>query len=148
MDLAQFDEAASVVPAAAPAIVKTSRIFNGYYTLTCPDGSRKTFRISTKPLNSKFAPGRRIISLLIGPQNTSDYEGFGFVDEAGIHVWKSKRGAKLERYASVIWSLAIGEAIEDYQLVVSRRCLRCNRLLTTPESIARGIGPMCNEMGG
>ena len=31
----------------------------------------------------------------------------------------------------------------NYKLFVSTRCMVCNRKLTTPESVERGIGPEC-----
>lgn len=145
-----FDDAAPVSRETPEPIRREARIYNGFYTLTFPDGSHRTFRVHTKKADAKFAPGKRIISILIGPQNTTDYEGFGFVSETGVTVWKSKRGpkdipSKLESYAGIIWDLATGEAIDGYSLHVSRRCLRCNRELTDPESIERGIGPVCSE---
>lgn len=145
--LKQFD---GVAGAAAP-IVRESVIYNGFYTLTFPDGSHRTFRISTRPAKGKFAPGKRVISILIGPDNTSDYEMVGFVEERGITIWRSKLngagGGKLQEYAAILWDLAVnGEVIEGYELAVSRRCLKCNRPLTDPESIERGIGPVCAEV--
>lgn len=148
-DISEFDALADV----RPPVVKIdpeSRIPNGMYTLIFPDGWHKTFRISTQPLKSKFAPGKRIIRILIGPRNTEDYEPFAFVDDEGIHVWKSKRGPKLLKYAEIIWLLATGQDVvgDDgevlpFELEVSKRCLKCNRELTTPESLERGIGPEC-----
>ena len=148
--LNKFDDDAGTLPPSAP-VVKASKIPNGFYTLTFPDDSHKTFRIHTKKSTSKFAPGKRVFSLLIGPDNTADYEGQGFVDETGIHVWKQKRGgqynpSKIEQYAAIVWSLAVdGESLEGYELLVSKRCLRCNRLLTDDVSISLGIGPTCRS---
>ena len=121
----------------------TPVLANGFHTLALPDGSHRTFRVHTQNAKAKFAPGRRIISILIGPENTSDYEKFGWVDESGIKVWKRWQGKKQEEYATVIWKIAGGEVIEGYDLHTSQRCLVCNRELTTVESISRGIGPEC-----
>jgi hypothetical protein len=38
-------------------------------------------------------------------------------------------------------------ADRGYRIHLEGRCLRCNRPLTTPESIRRGIGPICAEGG-
>jgi hypothetical protein len=35
-----------------------------------------------------------------------------------------------------------------YTVQLSKRCLRCNRTLTTPESLERGIGPECANIMG
>lgn len=125
---------------------------NGYYTITFPDGSHRTFRIHRQRETAKFAPNQRLISLLIGPDNsgTGDYERFGFVGEDSVRVWKKFQGgrdkpSKYERYADLLWRLATGEVIEGHELMVSERCLFCNRELTDPVSIERKIGPSCYE---
>ena len=145
--LKRFDAAVGVRPEPEP-VRPESRIPNGLYTLQFPDGSHRTFRIYTKKQDAKFAPGKRIFAILIGPDNTADFEGVGFVDDSGIHVWRSKKGSavkpsKIEEYAGLVWKLADGEVIDGYELSISKRCLRCNRELTTPESIDREIGPEC-----
>ena len=124
------------------------KIFNGRYIIHNRETSEhRTFRIRTQSEDARFAPGERIISLLTGPDNGNDYMGFGFVDDAGIRVWRSKQGGAYERHAEVIWSLGVdaslSEYAETYQLLLEGRCVRCNRALTTPESIESGIGPIC-----
>lgn len=140
------------VTAAAPVpeLRAVTAIPNGLYTLTFPDGSHKTFKVHRQRETAKFAPGTRIISLLIGPSNTDDFERFGFVNEEGIKVWKSfrRRGESspetaYERYARLVWALATGGEIEGYELLVSKRCLICNRELTTPRAVERSIGDHC-----
>lgn len=134
---------------------QASTIFNGTYTMTSPNGGHRTFEIKTKPDDSKFAPGKRVLALLAGPDNTEDYVGFAFVDDDGITVWRSKRGPANDRsnyewYADMLWSLATRGAEsrwnkKGYELLVEGRCLRCNRKLTDPISIKTGIGPVCAE---
>lgn len=145
-DLSRFDDTFSPVPAAPP---RASRIFNGLYSVTFPDGSHRTFKIHTKQLTAKFAAGKRIISLLVGPDNEHDYEPFGFVDDSGISVWRRLRGgnkpSKYEVFAELVWKLATDEEVQGYDLAISRTCLICSRTLTDPESIAFGIGPTCRE---
>jgi hypothetical protein len=121
---------------------------NGFYTLTFPCGTHKTFRIATQQQGPMA--GRRIVSLLIGPQNTDDYESVGEIvrlDPPGIAPWKKFKGKKVGEYLDLLWAMLKGEKIEDHELIVSKRCLRCNRPLTTPESVARGIGPECERKG-
>lgn len=142
VDFSEYDEGFAVVPPAA-TIPTASVIPNGFYTLAFPDGSHKTFRIHTKTEDAKFAPGKRVLSLLIGPENTSDYEGFAFVDDNGITVWKRFKHARQTEYARLLWMLTTGCEAEGYELLVSRRCLRCNRPLTQPHAIEAGIGDEC-----
>lgn len=122
---------------------------NGFYTLTFPDGSHRTFRIRTE--RSGALVGKRTIALLIGPDNTSDYEGFGFIENSGVKVWKRFQGTRQERYGAIVFVLAGGEIPDEYaayELLVSRRCFVCNRPLTDAASIAAGMGPFCRERMG
>ncbi len=129
------------------------KIFNGIYTIhSGATGDHRTFRISTQVDTAEFAPGRRIIGLLTGPDNQSDYTGFGFVDDQGIHVWAKQRGTDMlwEKYAEMLWSLALDAALspwarQGYKLMVEGRCLKCNRVLTEPNSLITGLGPVCGE---
>lgn len=110
-------------------------------------GNHRTFRIRTQPANAKFAPGKRIVSLLTGSDNENDYRGFGFVNDDGrIFVWSKFRspgvGRVFETYASMLMEpekyIASG-----CEYLWSERCRKCNRRLTDPLSIELGIGPKC-----
>lgn len=125
---------------------------NGAYTIqNTKSGEWRTFEVKTK--RGTFATGERVVSLLVGSDNCSDYKGFGFVKPEGILVWRKVRGeagkpSAFEVYANMIWSLATkGEGSawfqRGYRLMIEKRCMRCNRRLTTPESIEAGIGPEC-----
>lgn len=116
---------------------------NGYYTLTFPCGSHRTLRVYTQQ-NGLFA-GRRLAALLIGPDRSKDTEDFAFVVSSGPKVWKRFRGHKQEEYIRLLWDLAQGEEIEGHKLLLAKKCLICNRDLTTPESHKLGIGPICYE---
>lgn len=127
---------------------------NGTYTITRREtGEHRTFRIRTQKEDADFAAGERVVSLLTGPDNTRDFDGFGFVNEAGtqINVWRSKRGedggkhSAFEYYAAMLVDLANGGKRwgANYDFLESRSCVRCNRKLTDPISIEMGIGPTC-----
>lgn len=118
---------------------------NGLFTLTFPCGTHKTIRIHTQQLGNMA--GKRILSLLIGPQNTDDFEGIAELTPAGVWVWKRWKGKKPDEYAQLLWSLMKGEELEGHSVLVSKKCMRCNRPLSTPESIERGIGPECEKKG-
>jgi len=71
-----------------------AKLFNGRYTVESTEtGEHRTFWVRTQPADAEFAPGKRVVSLLTGSQNDdpSCYTNFGFVDDAGIHVFPSKR---------------------------------------------------------
>lgn len=124
-------------------------IYNGAITITSPrDGAHRTFEIKTKKLDAKFAPGKRVLALLTGPDNTSNYTGFAFIDDKGACVWRSKRTPEFEAYAKMVYSLSVhGERspfyVKGYRMMQERSCIRCNRRLTHPASIESGIGPEC-----
>lgn len=134
-----------------------AKVFNGRYTIESrKTGEHRTFWIETQAEDAEFAPGKRVVSLFTGSENDNPdhYTGFAFIDEQGIHVWSSKRGPgkKFEVMAEMLWSLALDAgfspwAEKGYVIHIEGRCLRCNRTLTTPESIRRGIGPICAEGG-
>lgn len=127
----------------------TPLVPNGIFTLTMPNGDYRTFRIHTVRPDATFAPGERILSILSGPENDASYMGFAFVYSGGFRVWGKMKGTKepsqYERYAEVLWRLLISDTVAGYELATSKRCLRCNRLLTTPESLESGYGPECSK---
>lgn len=117
---------------------------NGTITIkSVATGQHRTFRIRTQPADATFAPGERVLALLSGPDNTSDYQPFAFVQDYGVCVWRSKRGGQFDKMARMLERLAEHEAAGHIEVRFATRCRRCNRPLTTPTSIDEGIGPKC-----
>lgn len=118
---------------------------NGMITMRNPQtGNHRTIRIKTQAQDAKFKPGARIIGLLTGSDNESDYTNFGEVNPDGsIHVWYKKRGTVFERYADMITRADHWEQNKGIEYLFDTRCRRCNLRLTTPESVLNGIGPTC-----
>jgi hypothetical protein len=116
---------------------------NGTITLeNNATGGHRTFKVSTVTNEESGLHGKRIISLLHGPDNTADYHGFGFVNPDGsICVWrKYNSNSTYGKYARILTDL------ENYPTITVHfegRCIRCNRKLTRPDSITSGIGPEC-----
>lgn len=134
---------------------RAAKVFNGHWTIKSNQtGDHRTFKISTQRADAEFAPGKRVVSLLTGTENDSDhsYTGFAFIDDQGIHVWSKYIGQGLwETYADMLWTLMLDGAFsrwadKGYTVMGEGRCIRCDRLLTTPESIKAGIGPICADM--
>jgi len=127
------------------AVVESIATHNGKITISNPEtGNHRTFRIKTQKDDARFAPGERIIGLLNGLDNESDYLSFGFVKPDGrIIVWRKHQGTVFERYARMLQHLEY--ECDKFGLVAqwSATCRKCNRELTTPESIESGIGPVC-----
>ena len=123
---------------------------NGIWTIQGPRGHR-TVSIETQADDARFAPGKRVVSLLVGPD---DWQGFGFVSQdSRIAVWTKYRGhdgqaSDCEKIASVLVDLFLRPdttplAAAGYVILGEATCTRCNRRLTTPDSILAGIGPDC-----
>lgn len=123
------------------------RIDNGTYTVTNPAGARRTIRIRTKlpqhTRNPDFV-GRRLVEILTGPDNTSDYVGIGWLNEAP-YARLAPFGKSNPRHVATIQTILnlFGEPREGYEVLASTTCRRCNRVLTVPDSIKSGLGPEC-----
>lgn len=111
-------------------------------------GGHRTFKVST--VQEGNLKGKRIVALLYGPDNESDYRGFAFVKEDGsISVWSKYRSTSVDvarsQYEVFAHMLMRPDAFEELGAVYhfEGRCRVCNRKLTTPESIQSGIGPVC-----
>jgi hypothetical protein len=142
---------------------QASRVFNGTFTISNPKtGGHKTYRVRTERWACKacwagkrsyagackhcsVCEGRgepkRTLSVLTGPDNTSNYKGIAFIDESGVRIWNRYRGQSFEKMAKVYWQVITKQM--NLPIVESRSCIRCNRKLTTPQSVAAGIGPEC-----
>ena len=133
---------------AAPALT-TPKVFNGRHTLT-KDSEHYTFRISTSLGRGKIEKGKRILSVLDGPDNENDYRGIGFIDDNGVQVWARWRGTAFETIVHKFWIvMSHPEGSRDgWEVLTAGSCVCCNRALTTPESIRTGIGPVCADREG
>lgn len=122
-------------------------IFNGSHTIVNKTtGEHRTFKIHT--VQKGNLQGKRILSLLTGSDNESDYRAFAFItDDDHVAVWRKFRGTgHWNAYAYMIEQIIINQNPEwtaKYDHLLEGRCLRCNRKLTHPDSITLGIGPEC-----
>jgi hypothetical protein len=117
-----------------------------------------TFRVEHKAAEGKYKEAW-FAKLLTGPDNTRNYSYIGMLDaEAGVVRTTAKsKVAKdsiviklLNRTLALVWAgdIAPMEA-QGFKLHHEGRCGKCNRPLTTPESVERGIGPECwTQMNG
>lgn len=113
---------------------------NGTFTVvSSKTGDHRTFKIAT-PRKGKLA-GKRVVSLLTGSDNERDYTSFGFVEPNGIRVWQ--RCPDMAPLARMLENLPHHVQRGSVTVTASVCCRVCNRKLTTPESLALGIGPSC-----
>jgi hypothetical protein len=125
-------------------------IFNGKHTLISPTGDHRTFRIRTARKGA--LESKRIVGLLTGPDNGNDYKDFAFLTNTGISVWIKCQSSthQFEKLAKCLWDMMVnGEngvyGEQGMTILTSKRCVRCNRELTHPDSIKSGIGPECAQ---
>lgn len=111
---------------------------DGIYTVEMDGDKHYTFKVRTQAEDDKFAPGQRVMSYLSGPNNESDYTSFAFVSDQGrVNTWTRFRDNRSLVEAAKALARSPREAME------AGHCYKCHRLLTTPESVAAGIGPTC-----
>ncbi len=123
-------------------------------TLTSPrTGDHRTFKIATvregkgEDKTKGGLAGKRIVSLLVGPDNVNDFSGFAFVNDGGIvKVWSRLRGngvlSDYEKFADLLTNPNYW-ASRGVTYQFSLRCTRCGRPLTHPSSLISGMGPIC-----
>ena len=126
------------------ATLPTIETHNGTFTVTSTkSGDHRTFRVRTQKADANFAPGSRIISLLTGPDNYSDYQGFGFVVDGVIHLWRKNNTPLFRAYAAMLENMMANIDAGKINVQMATKCRVCNRKLTDPVSIETGIGPIC-----
>jgi len=137
------------------------QIPNGIFTCIGPKGHR-TVKVKTVNEIDATLRGKRIVYVMTGADNLFDYTGVAFLDTVDgkdtLKVWKRMQGTALHKIV-LAWLHIMGadaanggaeavheygkpdEGWEAYSIEEAKHCMVCNRLLTNPKSIARGIGP-------
>lgn len=92
------------------------------------------------------------VSVLTGPDNSRSYEYLGCIygRRAYAHGRKSRVATDAPSAVAFAWvwrRLSAGQAHPELAVYHEGRCGRCGRRLTTPESVATGLGPVCVERG-
>jgi len=117
---------------------------NGYITIqNTLRGTHRTFRIKRQKDSASFLPGQRILGILTGPNNIDDYMQIGTVGDNGeIRLWRKHDTLHFRKLIDVLQHRDKWAAL-GVKYLIDGRCYRCNRTLTTPQSISNGIGPEC-----
>jgi Family of unknown function (DUF6011) len=132
---------------------------NAIFTLrSLKTGKRFTYKVSKAKPNPSF-PNQGptyFVSLLNGPENTSNYQYMGLMQNFGALAWgvRQTRGSRVsamaDSYKGIVWFLgnvANGKPVSNVEVFHAGKCGRCGRTLTVPESIESGIGPECAKKG-
>lgn len=114
-------------------------------------GTRRTFQIVKSKKNEQIF----YVKVLTGPENTRDYTYLGTLKVLadGTVVYKHGRTSTISATAQAnvafdwVWNKVIipNHKVKSLEIWHEGRCCRCGRLLTTPESVAAGIGPECQK---
>jgi len=131
---------------------RAAKVFNGTFTITSyinSNGKHRTFRIRTIKNKDHFLHGQRVVELMVGSDNQHSFRRFGTVNDAGIRVFTKCSTRENLAYADLLWSMTTeGDNSKyvalGYELQASLNCIKCNKKLTTPESLLRGVGPVCD----
>jgi len=115
-------------------------LLDGVVTAKLTNGKHFTYRLSS--VRRGALDGKRIVELMIGPDNEHSFKAWGFIDEdARIRMWKRFQGSEAYKKHRL---LLMGKAQEHVECwLQAGRCLKCGRVLTNPESIVAGVGPVC-----
>lgn len=111
-------------------------------------GKYFTFRVQEPEVQKNPEDPVAFVKVLSGPDNHRDYEMIGmlFKGEKYVHWNKSRFNRDCPSEVAFVWLMArlIQDNLPDsVQVFHHGYCGRCGRLLTTPESIQRGLGPTC-----
>jgi hypothetical protein len=133
--------------------IKSPKFFeagSAIFTVGNNKGEHYTFRIGRKEETQPL-----FVSLLTGPQNTSDYTYLGIYNPTTGSVGLTKASKFNEDSVPVRvvrWALNQvrnnKELPSGYSIQHAGRCCRCSRVLTTPESTRLGWGPECAKLMG
>lgn len=92
--------------------------------------------------------GCYFVDLLTGPDNTNDYTYIGVINRQGAYRPNTQR-INTNAYAVFDWfytRLRDGKPTPNCECFHEGRCGKCGRVLTVPESIESGLGPICKEL--
>ncbi len=111
-------------------------------------GTRFTYRVRIRETVGR--PPIWFVSLLTGPDNTSNYTYIGqivFNGRSFVHGSKSTISYDAPSVKAFEWVWKVSGNHEALEVWHVGKCGKCCRALTDPESIASGLGPICAAKG-
>lgn len=127
------------------------------FTIEIPESYRQdkahyTFRVNLGKRQAGVTSTPYFVSLLTGPDNTSNYTYLGILTQTGeiklTYASKFKDNSfvvrLLRRTMKAIWDGRSAEIqATGFDIHHEGHCGRCGRALTVPASVASGFGPEC-----
>ena len=115
-------------------------------------GTRFTYQVKLAPWRGVDKERPYFVSILRGENNTGDYTYLGCIwPESGRFV-NGKRIPSISTSSLAfkwLWRNLNKEAeLNEVEFYHAGACARCGKLLTDPESIERGWGPVCAKLRG
>lgn len=142
----QAEQIVKQAPAAPAATTQT--VLDGYYTIVNDKtGGYRTIRLQTVEGETV----KQWLSYLCGPDNDTSYKSVGFVVGSEVRIFNKYQGQYKDIEAAARFLLRHSNDIGVFGAAYALRsgkCYVCNRKLTTPQSIADSIGPICKEKRG
>jgi hypothetical protein len=141
---------------AAPEVteVPAPAVPNGTYTVLfdADDDSDYVTLDVCDDWRSDAPAGSQVVKYLRGLDNWSNYKGFAFLRGTEVRIWRNgTHGARQIQALTILLNGAaqgkLGDMSRAYG-IRSGKCGICGRKLTTPESLAYGIGPVCRDKSG
>ena len=137
-------------PVSMPLPAPKTFILAGKAIFTLQGASnRYTFKVTRKDPSEGYAVAY-FVSLLTGPENTTDYTYLGMLDCVTGQVRLTRKSSYTDASTPVLairWALRLIWAEKTLPapaaILHAGRCGRCGRLLTVPSSIETGFGPEC-----
>lgn len=122
---------------------------NGTYTIILNgDDDYVTLKIKAAKFAKDMPEGTQMACYLSGADNESDFTGFAFVQGRTAKVWsRFRNNSRIGDALRILLNGGDDDAGERYAMA-SGNCYCCNRKLTVPASLHRGLGPVCAAKGG
>jgi hypothetical protein len=123
---------------------------SGTYTVVLDEtGNYRTLKLSDVPTEkcvNGTPVGAQYVGYLKGANNETDYQPMGYICGTELRIKTNyRKDSNIVKALTVLLS-ADKETQHDMghaYAIESNRCWRCNRTLTVPNSIHRGLGPEC-----
>jgi len=125
---------------------------NGTYTVVFDEATDDRITLRFRIPTFGTWKGVQLVEYLYGPDNENDFVRCANAVAGGYYVWHTATGNS--RVMNAITFLASEADVEQQRAagemyaLASSRCWRCNRKLTVPASVHRGLGPDCAMIVG
>ena len=116
-------------------------------------GGKAVFTLVSKKTGNRYTVRVRakervyFVEWLSGPDNTDHYTYAGYVKKANLDHFRPDRDCPRKIETVLTWFFErihrAPEELTQLEFWTSGNCSRCGRVLTVPESIAIGMGPVC-----